>query len=94
MLTIRCRLCRVPKPHHLEQSFFFLIHSPSQPTLVKSQSGKFNLFYTKYSIGFYKNQTSLTLTMLIEKIINIYNIKCISYENIFYYESNDLDQKF
>jgi len=35
------------------------------------------------------SQTFLSLTNFIEKINNIYDIKCASYENIFYDESND-----
>jgi len=35
------------------------------------------------------SQTFLSLTNFIEKSNNIYDIKCASYENIFYDESND-----
>ena len=35
------------------------------------------------------SQTLLSLTNFIEKSINIYNIKWVSYENIFYDKSND-----
>jgi len=35
------------------------------------------------------SQTFLSLTNFIENSNNIYDIKCASYENIFYDESND-----
>jgi len=45
---------------------------------------------TKESISkIHVSQTFLSLTNFIEKSNNIYDIKCASYENIFYDESND-----
>jgi hypothetical protein len=37
------------------------------------------------------SQTFLSLTIFIKKSNNIHDIKCASYENIFYDESNDIN---
>jgi hypothetical protein len=51
-------------------------------------------FHDVVHISFFKSQTMQSLTFFIEKIIYVYNTKCIPYESIHHNESNGIDLVF